>query len=81
MTLNLKKTTKLTKSGVKNSLKESSVKTVMVKKTKVRKYNKIFKKKNSGKKVKVKKQLKKRTTFIEGGSLILKAVRKPDYVL
>ena len=53
----------------------------MVKKTKVRKYNKIFKKKNSGKKVKVKKQLKKRTTFIEGGSLILKAVRKPVYVL
>ena len=54
-TLNVKKTTKLTKSGVKNSLKGSSVKTVKVKKSKVKKYKKIFKKKNCGKKVKVKK--------------------------
>ena len=54
-TLLLKKTTKLTKSGVKNSLKESSVKTVKVKKKKIKKYKKIFKKKNCGKKVKVKK--------------------------
>ena len=41
--------------GVKNSLKGSSVKTVKVKKKKVRKYKKFFKKKNSGKSVKVKK--------------------------
>lgn len=54
-TLQLKKTTKLTKSGVKNSLKDSSVKTVKVKKSKVKKYKKIFKAKNCGKKVKVKK--------------------------
>ena len=53
--LNIKKTTKLTKAGVKNSLAGSSVKTVKVKKSKVKKYKKIFKKKNSGKKVKVKK--------------------------
>ena len=54
-TLQIKKTMKLTKAGVKNSLKESSVKTVKVKKSKVKKYKKIFKKKNCGKKVKVKK--------------------------
>ena len=54
-TLQVKKTTKLTKSGVKKSLKGSSVKTVKVKKSKVKKYKKIFKKKNCGKKVKVKK--------------------------
>ena len=54
-TLYLKKTTKLTKSGVKNSLAGSSVKTVKVKKKKIKKYKKIFKKKNCGKKVKVKK--------------------------
>lgn len=54
-TLQFKKTTKLTKAGVKNSLKESSIKTVKVKKKKVKKYKKIFKKKNCGKKVKVKK--------------------------
>ena len=53
--LQVKKTTKLTKSGVKKSLKGSSVKTVKVKKSKVKKYKKIFKKKNCGKKVKVKK--------------------------
>ena len=53
--MQVKKTTKLTKSGVKNSLKGSSVKTVKVKKSKVKKYKKIFKKKNCGKKVKVKK--------------------------
>lgn len=55
VTLNLKKTTKLAKGGVKNSLKGSSVKTVKVKKSKVRKYKKFFKKKNSGRGVKVKK--------------------------
>ena len=54
-TLNIKKTTKLTKAGVKNSLKGSSVKTVKVKKKKVKKYKKYFKKKNSGRSVKVKK--------------------------
>ena len=54
-TLNIKKTTKLTKGGVKNSLAGSSVKTVKVKKSKVKKYKKIFKKKNSGRSVKVKK--------------------------
>ena len=54
-TLQLKKTKKLVKSGVKNSLKESSVKTIKVKKSKVKKYKKIFKKANSGKSVKVKK--------------------------
>lgn len=53
-TLQIKKTTKLTKSGVKNSLKGSSVKTVKVKKSKVKKYKKIFKKKNCGKRVKIK---------------------------
>ncbi|MCR4776639.1 MAG: hypothetical protein K5869_09715, partial [Saccharofermentans sp.] len=54
-TLQVKKSTKLCKSGVKNSLKGSAVKTVKVKKSKVKKYKKIFKKKNCGKKVKVKK--------------------------
>ena len=54
-TLKLKNTTKLTKKGVKKSLKGSSVKTVKVKKSKIRKYKKIFKKSNSGRKVKVKK--------------------------
>lgn len=54
-TLYIKKTTKLTKGGVKNSLKGSAVKTVKVKKSKVRKYKKFFKKSNSGRKVKVKK--------------------------
>ena len=53
--LQIKKTTKLTKNGVKNSFKGSSVKTVKVKKSKVKKYKKFFKKKNCGKKVKVKK--------------------------
>ena len=54
-TISLKKTTKLTKSGVRNSLKGSAIKTVKVKKSKVRKYKKYFKKSNSGRKVKVKK--------------------------
>ena len=54
-TLQLNKTTKLSKAGVKNALKASSVKTVKVKKSKVKKYKKIFKAKNCGKKVKVKK--------------------------
>ncbi len=54
-TVYIKKTTKLTKSGVKNSLKGSKVKTVKVRKSKIRKYKKIFKKSNSGRKVKVKK--------------------------
>ena len=54
-TIYIKNTTKLTKSGVKKSLKGSSVKTVKVKKSKIWKYKKFFKKSNSGKKVKVKK--------------------------
>ena len=54
-TLYIKNTTKLTKSGVKKSLKGSKVKTVKVKKSKVKKYRSYFKKKNSGKFVKVKK--------------------------
>ena len=52
-TLYLKKTTKLTKKGVKKSLRSSSVKKIKVKKSKIRKYRKIFKKSNSGRKVKV----------------------------
>ncbi|MBR2555424.1 MAG: leucine-rich repeat domain-containing protein [Aeriscardovia sp.] len=54
-TIYIKNTTKLTKSGVKKSLKGSKVKTVKVKKSKVKKYKKYFKKKNSGRSVKVKK--------------------------
>ena len=54
-TIYIKNTTKLTKGGVKKSLKGSSVKTVKVKKSKIWKYKKFFKKSNSGKKVKVKK--------------------------
>ena len=54
-TLQINKTKKLTKSGVKDSLCRSGVKTVKVKKSKVKKYKKIFKKKNCGRKVKVKK--------------------------
>ena len=54
-TLFIKNTTKLTKKGVKKSLKSSSVKTVKVKKSKVSKYRKFFTKKNCGRKVKVKK--------------------------
>ena len=54
-TISIKNTTKLTKSGVKKSLKGSKVKTVKVKKSKIKKYKKIFKKKNSGRSVKVKK--------------------------
>ncbi len=54
-TVYIKYTTRLTKSGVKKSLKKSSVKTVKVKKSKVKKYKKYFKKKNSGRSVKVKK--------------------------
>ncbi len=54
-TIFIKKTTKLTKKGVKGSLYLSSIKTVKVKKSKVRKYKKIFKRSNSGKSVKVKK--------------------------
>ena len=54
-TIYIKKTTKLTKSGVKKSLKGSKVKTVKVKKSKVRKYRSYFRKKNSGRYVKVKK--------------------------
>ena len=53
--ININKTTKLTKAGVKKSLKSSSVKTVKVKKAKVKLYKKYFVKKNSGKKVTVKK--------------------------
>ena len=54
-TIKIKYTTKLTKSGVKKSLKKSYVKTVKVKKSKVKSYRKIFKKSNSGRYVKVKK--------------------------
>ena len=54
-TISIKKTTKLTKSGVKKSLKGSKVKTVKVKKSKIWKYRSYFKKSNSGRKVKVKK--------------------------
>ena len=54
-TISIKKTTKLTKKGVKGSLYLSSVKTVKVKKSKVRKYKKIFRRGNSGRSVKVKK--------------------------
>jgi hypothetical protein len=53
--LQIGRTTKLTKSGVKNSLKESSVKTVKVKKKLVKKYKKFFKTGNCGKKVTVRK--------------------------
>ena len=54
-TIYIKNTAKLTKGGVKKSLKGSSVKTVKVKKSKVSKYKKYFKKSNSGRTVKVKK--------------------------
>ncbi len=54
-TISIKNTTKLTKKGVKKSLKSSKVKTVKVKKSKVSKYRKYFTKKNCGRKVKVKK--------------------------
>ena len=54
-TIYIRNTVKLTKSGVKKSLKGSKVKTVKVKKSKVKKYKKYFKKKNSGRSVKVKK--------------------------
>ncbi len=53
-TLTIAKTTKLTKSGVKNSLVESSVKTVNVKNTKIATYKKYFTAKNCGKNVTVK---------------------------
>ena len=55
-TIVLPKTTKLTKSGVKDSLKDSNVSVVKVKKSKVKKYKKFFKTANSGKSVKVKKK-------------------------
>ena len=51
--VNVYKTTKLTKAGVKKSLKGSSVTKVKVKKTKVSAYKKYFTKKNCGKKVTV----------------------------
>ena len=54
-TIKIKKTTKLTKSGVKKSLKKSYVKTVKVKKSKIKSYRKIFKRYNSGRYVRVKK--------------------------
>ena len=54
-TIKIKKTTKLTKSGVKKSLKKSYVKTVKVKKSKIKSYRKIFKRSNSGRYVRVKK--------------------------
>lgn len=55
-TINIKKTTKLTKKGVKGSLYLSSVKKVKVKKSKVKKYKKFFTYRNCYKRgVKVKK--------------------------
>lgn len=54
-TIYIQKTTKLTKKTVKTSLKGSSVKTVKVKKTKVKTYKKYFTKSNCGRKVTVKK--------------------------
>ena len=54
-TIYIKYTTKLTKSGVKKSLKSSKVKTVKVKRSKIRKYRAYFRKKNSGRYVTVKK--------------------------
>jgi len=54
-TISIKNTTKLSKKGVKKSLKSSKIKTVKVKKSKVSKYRKYFTKKNCGRKVKVKK--------------------------
>ena len=53
-TITIKNTTKLTRKGVKKSLKGSSVKKVKVKKSKKLLYSIYFLKKNSGKKVKVK---------------------------
>lgn len=55
-TLKLTGTTKLTKAGVKQSLKGSSVKTVRVPKAKVKKYTKFFSKANCKAKVTVKKK-------------------------
>ena len=52
--LSINKTTKLTKKGVKNSLKGSKVKTVDVKNSKKVTYGAYFVKSNSGKKVTVK---------------------------
>ena len=54
-TIYIKNTKKLSKKRVKKSLKGSYVKTVKVKKSKVRKYKRYFTKKNCGRKVKVKK--------------------------
>lgn len=55
-TIYIKKTTKLTKKGVKNSMYLSSVKKVKVKKSKVKKYKKYFTYRNCAKRgVKVKK--------------------------
>lgn len=54
-TIYINKTTKLTKKSVKKSLKGSKVKTVKVKKSKVSKYKRYFTKRNSGRKVTVKK--------------------------
>ena len=51
--LNITYTTKLTKAGVKKSLKESSIKTVKVKKSKIKTYKKYFTKSNCGRKVKI----------------------------
>lgn len=53
-TINIKNTTALKTLRVRNSLRKSSVNTVRVKKSKVNKYKKLFKKSNSGRKVQVK---------------------------
>lgn len=54
-TIKIKNTTKLTKSGVRKALRKFKVKTVKVKKSKIKTYKKIFKKSNSGRSVRVKK--------------------------
>lgn len=56
LTINSKK---LTKKGVKNSLKDSSVTTILVPKDKVKAYKKIFTKKNTGSKGKITVKAKK----------------------
>ena len=55
-TLDIRKTVKLTKTGVRSSLKKSSVKKVLIKKSKAKTYKKIFTKKVVGRKVSLKKK-------------------------
>ena len=56
-TLDIRKTDSLTKTGVRSSLKQSSVKTVLVKKSKAKTYKKIFAKTVVGRKVRLKKRV------------------------